>query len=80
VALVALHTAFAEEPLLMDDNHQVEGSTNETENETSTSAADEVNATSANTTVDIQDIPRTYRGPFRIYSIDSFGTGMVCAG
>jgi len=28
----------------------------------------------------LYDIPQSYRGPFRIYPIDRFGTSMICAG
>lgn len=74
VALIALHTAFAEEPLLLD----AKDNTGDTSNPTST--PDDPTAAPNTTSVLITDIPRSYRGPFRIYSIDGFGTGMVCAG
>lgn len=74
VALIALHTAFAEEPLLLDFNEVGRNRTSPTP------STDKGNTTTTNTTVEIQDVPRSYRGPFRIYEIDSFGTGMVSAG
>jgi hypothetical protein len=94
VALIALHTAFPEEPLLLDadegaedsddeeglvETHQVESSSvsEGTENDKN---GDNSTISQHNTTVQIKDMPRSYRGPFRIYSIDGFGTGMVCAG
>jgi hypothetical protein len=58
VVLVAVHTTFSKEPLLLDHS--------------------EVNQTAINGT--LRDLPSGYRGPFRIYSVDGFGTGMVCAG
>jgi 20S proteasome alpha/beta subunit len=55
VVLVAVHTAFSEEPLLLDEEK---------------SSSDDK----------FQDLPREYRGPFRIYSIDNFGTSLACVG
>lgn len=63
VILVAVHTTFANEPLLSDDTVSSSSSTSSTNNSTS-----------------LQDLPKSYRGPFRIYSIDGFGTGLICAG
>lgn len=54
--LLAVHTMFAQEPLLLDD--------------TSSSEEDE----------GLQGLPREYRGPFRVFSVDSHGTSIACAG
>ncbi len=85
VALIALHTAFAEEPLLLDAEEVLQMNANNTNASTNTSmsiptSSDTITATSNATTVSIADVPRSYRGPFRIYSIDGFGTGMLCVG
>jgi hypothetical protein len=65
VAVVATHTAFRDEPLLLDvlDNATVIS-----------------NATGGNITEIPKDLPKSFRGPFRIHTIDGFGTCMVCAG
>lgn len=77
VALLALHIAFQEEPLLLDTDD-----VDDIEEERITNSSEDHNAAISlnNTTVQIKDMPRSYRGPFRIYSIDGFGTGMVYAG
>lgn len=75
IALLALHTSFAEEPLLLDAD---EMSTKGESSENTTTV--ENDATQNSTTIEIQDVPRSYRGPFRIHLIDNFGTSMVCAG
>jgi hypothetical protein len=66
VAVVATHTAFRNEPLLLDDA---------LDNATVIS-----NATGSNITEIPKDLPKSFRGPFRIHTIDGFGTGLVCAG
>lgn len=82
VAMIALHTAFADEPLLLDDTDvPIDSDQNQSDESSSIATRDvDANTTSTNETVHIHDIPRSYRGPFRIYSIDSFGTSMVFAG
>lgn len=84
IALLALHTSFAEQPLLLDLD-ELPASPDVDNN--GTSLVDETNIVTQNITnttittkVDLQDIPRSYRGPFRIHLIDGFGTSMVCAG
>ncbi|CAJ1929091.1 unnamed protein product [Cylindrotheca closterium] len=52
--LLAVHTMFAQEPLLLD----------------TTDAEDE----------GLQDLPKEYRGPFRVFSVDSYGTSLACVG
>jgi hypothetical protein len=64
VVLVAVHTNFANEPLLLDEADMVASDDNKNQTNTTT----------------LQDLPKGYRGPFRIYSVDGFGTGLVCAG
>jgi len=54
--LLAVHTMFAQEPLLLDD--------------ISSSEEDE----------GLQGLPREYRGPFRVFPVDSHGTSIACAG
>ena len=71
VVLIALHTAFATEPLLLDPDEQQEDNKKE-----ETSSDDDKNQTSSI----LGDLPKGYRGPFRIHSIDAFGTGLVTAG
>jgi hypothetical protein len=66
VAVVATHTAFRNEPLLLDDA---------LDNTTVIS-----NATGGNITEIPKDLPKSFRGPFRIHAIDGFGTCLVCAG
>lgn len=84
VALLALHSAFAEEPLLLDaeDEDVASPEISPVKEELSIEKNDSLDDTNAqnSTTVDITDVPRSYRGPFRIHSIDSFGTAMLCAG
>lgn len=81
VALLALHTSFADEPLLLDADETRQES-DEDAKETSAAQVDRnlTNTTSFNATISITDVPRSYRGPFRVHVIDGFGTGMVCAG
>jgi hypothetical protein len=91
VLLLALHTAFAnntnDESFLLlplssdaanggDDNDVHENNTEELFNNT---RIDGINVT---TPIAAKfDLPRGYRGPFRIYSLDAGGTAaMVCAG
>ena len=77
VVLVAVHTAFANEPLLLYDEKDdtvistTFGDDNEKSNQTTTT-------TTSSTT--LRDLPKGYRGPFRIHSVDGFGTGLVCCG
>ena len=105
IALLALHTSFAEQPLLLDTDempsldgmadvtHHDDDDDDDANHHNKTSLED-TNAAAQNTTnttrtttttttpatVDLQDIPRSYRGPFRIHLIDGVGTTMVCAG
>jgi 20S proteasome alpha/beta subunit len=67
VVLAALHTIFSNEPLLLvgDDDEDDDADHNTTLS---------MNATR------IRDLPKGYRGSFRIHSIDGFGTGLICAG
>ena len=77
IAIVATHTAFSNEPLILD-----EGATNAT-NETATSDASsdiDGNANATNTDHIPRDLPRSYRGPFRINAVDGFGSCVVSAG
>lgn len=62
--LVAVHAMFAEEPLLVDADEE------------SRTLNDGTNTTNRR----LLDLPRQYRGPFRIYSVDSFGSCLVSAG
>jgi hypothetical protein len=66
VAVVATHTALGDEPLILDDNEC-----------NTTNASADASTVVANP---LQDLPKSYRGPFRIHSIDSFGTCLVCTG
>ena len=59
--LVAVHTIFADEPLLLDEEVAVEDKA----------------VAKAQT---LQPLPREYRGPFRVYVVDSLGTSMACVG
>ena len=73
IAIVATHAAFSSEPLILDDG--VSRESNETT--TMNTVANNSNATSGSFP---QDLPRSYRGPFRINCIDGFGTCLICAG
>ena len=67
VLLGALHTIFQDEPLLtMATAKSDDGGDDKNKNQTTTSLID--------------DLPKGYRGPYRIQSIDSFGTGLVSTG
>lgn len=56
--LVAVHTMFSQEPLLLDMANEEENANDE----------------------GFQDLPKEYRGPFRVFSVDSFGTSVACVG
>lgn len=74
VVLIALHTSFASEPLLFDADEMLNG-----DNENATTDIDP-NGTNETPIEPIGDVPMSYRGPFRIYAVDGFGTGLICAG
>jgi hypothetical protein len=67
IVLIAVHTMFADEPLLLDADNEKETS-------------DEGDIGTNTTHQKCHDLPREYRGPFRIYSVDSFGSSLACAG
>lgn len=72
VAVVATHTSPLKEPLLMDETSP----DGEDESEEETGRTD-----SATTTIKLpMDVPLSFRGPFRIQSVDGFGTSLACAG
>lgn len=76
VAIVATHTASSKEPLLMDETF-IE---NAVENFT---AEDSFMSNSSESTQNAPlplDLPLSFRGPFRIQTIDGFGTTLACAG
>jgi hypothetical protein len=72
VAVVAAHTSTEDEPLLYHstlDDSAVESKDSE---------GDEHSVSIG--VKDVQDLPLDYGGPFRIHTIDSFGTTLVSAG
>ena len=82
VALIATHSAKDDEPLLLlddddEDNEVGDGDLMEKSNST-------LNATNGNNMTLQQpfpkDLPKRFRGPFRIHSLDRFGSCLVCAG
>jgi hypothetical protein len=80
VAIVATHTAPLSEPLLMDEaniNHDEDENNEETNDKDSN---DDDESSSSKTTKLPRDIPLSFRGPFRIQSVDGFGTTLSCAG
>lgn len=80
VALIALHTSFADEPLLLDADEPLLESEDDTQGTSDIQVDNSATKKSSNGTISIGDVPRSYRGPFRISAVDGFGTGMVCAG
>lgn len=93
VAILATHTAAAQEPLLLEESHD-RASVTETETcqseldaeDNKSNAPAQQSSASARGMDDmcrsplLQDIPLGHRGPFRIDSIDGSGTTLVCAG
>jgi hypothetical protein len=75
VAIVATHTASSEEPLLMDDTIVEDSVENVTVEDSATSNAND--STQAPLPL---DLPLSFRGPFRIQTIDGFGTTLAFAG
>ena len=71
VAMVATHTVFADEPLMLCDDE-------EEDNDTSQQTSEE--SSSSNSTSYPKDLPKNYRGPLRIYPIDNHGTALLSAG
>jgi hypothetical protein len=80
VAILATHTEFSDEPLILDDDEAHDNSTTTTDNSEEVETIS--NETVSNTTITRmpRDLPRSYRGPFRINLIDGYGTSLVCAG
>jgi hypothetical protein len=74
VAVVAAHTSTEDEPLLYHSTLQ----DSDVENKDSDSDSD-VHSVEVGGK-DVQDLPLDYGGPFRIHTIDSFGTTLVSAG
>jgi len=91
VALLALHTSPALEPLLLPPD---DGAEQEAENEMAdvklleidddeyeaSSKSEETTCTATNASPLLRDLPRTHRGPFRISQIDARGTALLTAG
>jgi hypothetical protein len=75
VAIVATHTASSKEPLLMDETI-VE---NSLENVTAEDSATSNSSDSTQAPLPL-DLPLSFRGPFRIQTIDGFGTTLAFAG
>ena len=84
VLLIALHSVFStengsrnESTLLLksyEDNDSEDDDDDDDDSQT-------IKSKSAGVVVSQKDLPRSYRGPFRIYPLDSSGTtAMVCAG
>jgi hypothetical protein len=82
VAILATHTAFSDEPLILDDDEAHENSTTTATTNNLGDVKMMSNETVSNTTITRmpRDLPRSYRGPFRINLIDGYGTSLVCAG
>lgn len=81
VALIATHTSSLTEPLLMDESW--DGKVDEHGATESTAGMDDESPLS-DTLTSLnklpKDIPLSFRGPFRIQSIDGVGSTLVCAG
>jgi hypothetical protein len=71
VAVVAAHTSTEDEPLLYHST--LDNSDSAVENKDS-------DENSVGGIKNVQDLPLDYGGPFRIHTIDSFGTTLVSAG
>lgn len=81
VAIVATHTAPLSEPLLMDEaNSNQDENENENNEATNDNDSTDDDSSSSRTTNLPRDIPLSFRGPFRIQSVDGLGTTCSCAG
>lgn len=74
VVIVAAHASAQDEPLLYH-TYKDNTETNENKDETITNGAITTTASVLGT-----DLPRDFKGPFRIQAIDAYGTTLVCAG
>lgn len=80
VVIIATHTSVLTEPLLMEESQDG--------NDTQEQGAAPISESSDNSNDDDtssitklpKDVPLSFRGPFRIQSIDGFGSTLVCAG
>lgn len=74
VAIVATHTASLREPLLVEESRdEALGGNSASENESNSIDVDSPPSLP-------RDLPLTFRGPFRIQTIDGFGTTLACTG
>ena len=90
VVMAALHTSPALEPLLVhvDDVALVPGEeqrdTTSEDGRDGEDSEEDIDATlgtrSKQKRVVVKDLPRSYRGPFRVASIDAYGTSLLSAG
>jgi hypothetical protein len=86
IVMIATHTSYLQEPLLMrlPDNSQdnssfLEMSINTTDTAINSTQQQNTSEAASNVTLP-RDVPLDFRGPFRIQSIDSVGSTLLCAG
>jgi hypothetical protein len=82
IVIVATHISSLTEPLLMDESSDDKDDKQETGDEAT--GTDEDDSLLSDTATSLnklpKDIPLSFKGPFRIQSIDGFGSTLVCAG
>jgi hypothetical protein len=83
IVIVATHISSLTEPLLMDESSDDKDDKQGT-NDEATGTDDEDDSLLSDTATSLnklpKDIPLSFKGPFRIQSIDGFGSTLVCAG
>eukprot|EP00586_Coscinodiscus_wailesii_P011380 CAMPEP_0172505294 /NCGR_PEP_ID=MMETSP1066-20121228/185257_1 /TAXON_ID=671091 /ORGANISM="Coscinodiscus wailesii, Strain CCMP2513" /LENGTH=172 /DNA_ID=CAMNT_0013281853 /DNA_START=90 /DNA_END=604 /DNA_ORIENTATION=+ len=89
IALLAIHTAVSQEPLLVDDDddtlppgHPPRNETQPTPTNATTTTRNATNSSNdtTTTTTTLRDLPKSHRGPTRIELIDGGGTSLLTAG